>query len=83
VLHYQLASFFPGTIGQATSEDEGFAGEFLTFHDALFGGWADAGFIELFDYFLVGRFGKEFGDGGGYFRTNFGHFEELILCCSG
>ena len=58
---------------------EGFAGEFLAFEDALFGGGADTGFVELLDYFLVGRFGEEFGYGGGYFGAYLGYFEELVF----
>jgi hypothetical protein len=79
VLHYLLGGFFSAAVGQGAGEDERFAGELLAFEDALFGGRAEAGFIELFDYFLVGGFGKEFGYGGGYLRAYLGYFEELVF----
>jgi len=79
VLHYELRGVFAAAVGQGAGEDEGFAGEFLALHHALFGSGADAGFIELLDNFLVGGFGEKFGDGRSHFGADLGYFEELFF----
>src|SRR5580704_7115716 len=83
VLLDEFGGGFAGAVGEAAGEDEGFAGEFLAFDDALFGGWLDAVFVELLDDFLVGRFGEEFGDAGCDLGTDFADFKKLFFGCGG
>src|SRR5271168_2541932 len=54
VLLDEFAGFFAGAIGEAASEDEGFAGELLAFDFAFFGGGVDAGFVQPLDELAIG-----------------------------
>ena len=71
----EFGGSFARAVSEAAGEDEGFAGEFLAFDDALFCGGLDAVFVELPDDFLVLRLGEKFGDAGSDFGADFADFE--------